>query len=225
LRASVTEEEALVFIKPDGVIRRYVGARVIWEFIKGKELELKYFSEIQPSREFLAGRHYAQHKDKFFYDWLLEYVCSSTLLVLVLKGIDAVSKCRALLGSTIPENADCRTIRGKYGIWGGINVAHASDSSENARNEVGMWESMIKMNNGVYVQEANEYVKKYIDFPMVDSMRYREISELLIQSEITQQVAIDQFIGLLSKESDCDRDTISRFAKVMVLNALLRKPK
>lgn len=219
----MSTEEALVFLKPDAVLRRYVGARVMQEFMNNGEFEIGSFVEVCPPREFIAEKHYTQHKGKFFYEWLLEYIASAPLLVFVLRGEDAVAKARELLGSTIPENAACNTIRGKYGIFGGINVAHASEDIDNARREVEMWKSITELENRNHLQKADEYVKKYIDFPMVDSVRYREISQLLIERQISEEEAKALFTKLLLKESDFALETISRFAVLMVNNALLRK--
>jgi len=219
----MSTQEVLMFLKPDAIIRRYVGARVIQEFVNDRQFEIACFEELYPPREFIAEKHYAQHKGKFFYKWLLEYVTSSPLLVFVLRGNGVVPKVRELLGSTIPENAPCNTIRGKYGIFGGINVAHASEDVDSARREVEMWKSVTKLENRNHLRKANQYVKRYIDFQMVDSVRYREISELIVQGGIPQEEAKALFTSLLLRESDFAVETISQFAVLMVNNALLRK--
>lgn len=214
-------EEVLVFLKPDAVIRRGIGAKVIQEFIDNK-FEISYFGEIRPTREFIA-EHYAQHKEKFFYNWLIEYITSSPLLLLIMRGEEIVYKIRVLLGPTLPEKNSSNTIRGRYGILGGINVAHASDSVDNGRQEVDRWKKIVKIQDRDHMQKAIEYIKKYIDFPIVDTEEYRKISKLLVGEKIAKEDAKNIISELLQTESDFDNNTISQFADVVIENALLRK--
>ncbi|MHC1635449.1 MAG: nucleoside-diphosphate kinase [Candidatus Methanospirareceae archaeon] len=219
-------EEVLVFLKPDAIIRRYVGARAIKELIDAG-FEVKYFGEISPSREFIASRHYAQHKGKFFYEWLVDYVTSSPLLVFILSGEDVIYEVRKLLGATIPEKADCNSIRGRYGIFGGINVAHASDSAESSMRELEIWREVIREEEGEehdqdYLKKTEEYINRFIDSPMIDTMRYRELSRGVAEGEIGKEEARRIFEKLLSKESDFDVATLSKFAEIMIRNALNR---
>jgi nucleoside-diphosphate kinase len=217
-------EDILVFLKPDAVIRRYIGARTIKEFLDAG-FKVKYFGEAYPSKEFIETKHYAQHRGKFFYDWLVDYVASSHLLVFILTGNDVIYEVRKLLGATIPENADWNSIRGRYGIFGGINVAHASDNVENGKREIDIWKKdIIKIQkNCDYTERANAYITKYIDSSMVDTLRYREISKKLMNEKINEKEAKYLFINLLSEESDLKREIILRFAEIMVRNALSRK--
>ncbi len=219
-------EDVLVFLKPDAVIRRYIGARTIKEFLDAG-FKIGYFGEAYPSKEFIETKHYAQHKGEFFYDWLVDYVTSSHLLVFILTGDDVICEVRKLLDATITENADCNSIRGRYGIFGGINVAHASDSAENGKRELNIWKKdVIKIErNYDYTERADAYINKYINFSMVDTIRYREISKQLMNEKINEKEAKYLFVNLLSKESDLNREIISRFAEIMIRNALSRKEK
>jgi nucleoside-diphosphate kinase len=219
----MVSEEMLVFLKPDAVIRRGTGARVLQEFLNNIENQIVYFGEIYPFRDFIATKHYVLHKGRFFYEWLVEYVTSSPLLVFILKGENIINKVRTLLGPTIPGQNDTNTIRGKYGIFGGINVAHASDSSVNGYKEVEMWRSLINIKDCNYGKKASEYIRRYIDFPIIDAKIYREISNSLVEEKITQKEAKEIFMSLLLRESDFDKKTISQFAIVIIRNALLRK--
>jgi nucleoside-diphosphate kinase len=218
------KEDVIAFLKPDAVIRRYIGARVTKEFLDAG-FTVEYFGEAYPAKEFIEAEHYAQHRRKFFYDWLVDYVTSSHLLVFILTGDDVIYEVRKLLGATIPENADCHSIRGRYGIFGGINVAHASDNAENGKRELDLWKrDVIKVRkNGGYTEEADAYLSRYIDAPMVDTVRYREISMQLVHEKINEEEARNLFVTLLSKESDVSRETLSRFAAIMVRNALSRR--
>ena len=217
-------EDVLVFLKPDAVIRRYIGARTIKEFLDAG-FKVEYFGEAYPSKEFIETKHYAQHRGKFFYDWLVDYVASSYLLVFILTGNDVIYEVRKLLGDTLPENADCNSIRGRYGIFGGINVAHASDNVENGKRELDIWKrDVIEIQkNCDYTERANAYINKYIDSLTVDTLIYREISRQVINEKINEKEAKYLFVNLLSKESNLKREIILRFAGIMIRNALIRK--
>lgn len=215
-------ERVLVFLKPDAVVRRYVGARVIRELLTSKTLRINHFGEASPPEQFFADAHYGVHKGKFFYSWLIRYVTSSPILVFILEGEAAVAEVRNLLGATISEDAGWDTLRGRYGILGGINVAHASDSVENGEREVGLWEPMIKRRNVSCVKEAMDYSNQYIDFPTVDVLRYRELSESLRMQEMRQDRALRMFEKLLLQETDMKQQTVSQLSEVMVANVLLR---
>jgi len=215
-------EEVLVLLKPDAVIRRGVGVKVIEELLKDNDLKFNYFGEIHPSKQFVS-EHYVQHKERFFYGWLVNYVSSSSIIVIVLNGQNAIKKIRTLLGSTIPEKAEIDTIRGKYGIFGGINVAHASDSINNGHQEVNLWKKIINMQDNNYRQKGIEYVKKYSSFPIVEIGKYREVSKLLTEEKISQFDAQNLIKNLLQTESNFDNATISRFSDIVVQNAIMRE--
>lgn len=216
------DEEMIVFLKPDAVIRRGVGARVIQEILNN-DFKINYFDEVSPPREFIATKHYVQHRGKFFYNWLVKYVTSSPILLFIMEGVDIIYKIRTLLGPTLPENANDNTIRGKYGILGGINVAHASDNINNARYEVELWKGIIEIQNQNYTQKAFNYMKKYINFPIVETKEYRKISNMLIEGKITVPEAKNRIIRLLQVESDFNDNIILQFADIIIENALLRK--
>ncbi len=218
----MTAEEMVVFIKPDGYIRRYVGTRAL-KTILNIGASVEYFGEERPSKDFMSQKHYVHLKGKFFFDWLVDMTTSAPILFMLLKGDAVTSKVRGVLGATISETAEPLSIRGRYGI-GGINIAHASDSPENAANEVKMWRPTLKIEpRKNYRDKAIEYIKRYENFPMVDNIRYREIGTELSQGAITEAMASSLFQELLRKESDADNTTLSRFSTLLVENFTMRK--
>lgn len=212
----------MLFLKPDSVVRRYLGARTIKEILES-DFEIEYFGKASPSREFFADEHYGEHKGKFFHEWLVDYAASSYVLVFILSGDNVVDEVRDMLGETKPEEADGETIRGKYGVLGGINVAHASDSKENAEREISIWKDLMEIEDVDYKKTAKDYMNKYIDQTMVDSLRYREISRSVISGKLDPVEAKKRFSSLLEKESDFVGETVENLAQAMLDNALLRK--
>ena len=137
------DEKILSFLKPDGFVRRYVGARFVKELIKlGAQFE--YFGEFKPKPEFIANEHYKEHKGKPFYNWLVSFITSAPIVVMILRGDGIAKKVRDLLGATMCEKADPSSIRGKYGLGAGVNVAHASEDSNAGLRETELWENILR---------------------------------------------------------------------------------
>lgn len=126
-------EQTYVMIKPDGVQRNLIG-HIITRF-ENKGLKIVGLKMLQISRE-LAERHYGEHKGKPFFDPLVEYIISGSVVAMVLEGKDAVNTAREMMGATNPLKAVPGTIRGTYGMDIGRNVIHGSDSPESADREV-----------------------------------------------------------------------------------------
>ena len=129
-------ETTLVFLKPDAVQRGLMG-RIIARF-EDKGLRIVATKLIHVSQE-QAQQHYAEHEGKPFYPTLIEFVTSGPVLAMAIRGDDAVSVCRTLMGTTNGKEAAPGTIRGDFGMSPGYNLIHGSDSPESAKRELAMW--------------------------------------------------------------------------------------
>lgn len=129
-------ERTLVLIKPDGVRRKIVGE--IISFYEKKELDIVELKLIKCSRE-LAEKHYEEHKDKDYFERLINYITNGKICAMVIEGEDAIAIVRKINGSTNFLNADMGTIRGKYAHDKTMNLVHASDSTYSAQREIGLW--------------------------------------------------------------------------------------
>ncbi|MBI5144058.1 MAG: nucleoside-diphosphate kinase [Candidatus Omnitrophica bacterium] len=137
-------QQTLVLIKPDGLKKSLTG-NVLTRLSETK-LDIVAAKIVKVSRE-LAERHYAHMKDKPFYEELLKYIMGEyhkrKVMALIYWGEDAISKVRAICGSTNPEEADPVSIRGAYGriTTKGVyeNVIHASTNEEEAEREIKLW--------------------------------------------------------------------------------------
>ena len=87
----------------------------------------------------LASQHYAVHKDKPFYNKLLQFMTASPVLVMAIQGVDAIAVCRKLMGATFGSRAEPGTIRGDFGISNSFNLIHGSDSPEAAEIELDLF--------------------------------------------------------------------------------------
>lgn len=129
-------EKSFVLIKPDAVERNLIGKILTCYESKGLKIgNLKYF---QVDRT-LAERHYAEHKEKPFFNELIEYITRSPLCAVVLLGENSVERVRQINGVTDPKEAEEGTIRNLYGLSKGENSVHSSDCPENAKKEIEIW--------------------------------------------------------------------------------------
>ena len=126
-------EKSLIIIKPDGVKKRIIG-EIISRFEK-EDLIIEKLKMIKISRN-LAEKHYNEHKDKEFFNMLIDYITSGPVVIMVISGYNAVNRARELMGPTDSRIAKKGTIRGDFGDDITANVIHGSDSRENARREI-----------------------------------------------------------------------------------------
>lgn len=129
-------ERTLVLIKPDGVQRLLVGR--ILERYEQRGLKLVGLKLMDVDRA-LAEEHYAVHREKPFFRGLVDFITSAPLVAVALEGNGAIAVCRAVNGATKPVDAVPGTIRGDFALEVGQNLVHASDSPENAAQELALW--------------------------------------------------------------------------------------
>jgi len=129
-------EETLVLVKGDGVRRRLVGEIV--RRIEAKSLDIDAMKLMDVSRE-LAEEHYAEHREKPFFEELVEFITSTPVVAMRIKGEGAIKVMRNLMGSTNPAEAAPGTIRGDLALSLPDNLVHGSDSPESAKRELGLF--------------------------------------------------------------------------------------
>jgi nucleoside-diphosphate kinase len=129
-------EKSLVLIKPDAMQRELAGA--ILGRLQAEGLRLTALKMLHLDSE-LAGRHYAVHKDKPFFDELVAYITSTPIVAAVFEGDNAIERIRQIMGATDPARAAPGTIRQEFGLDVQRNATHASDSPENAEKEIALF--------------------------------------------------------------------------------------
>lgn len=129
-------QTTLIILKPDAVQRGLIG-RIIARF-EAKGLRVVGGRFMQVSDE-LARRHYAEHEGKPFFDTLIQFITATPVMVLAIRGREAVSVCRNLIGKTDGAVAEPGSIRGDMGISKSFNLVHGSDSPESAERELALW--------------------------------------------------------------------------------------
>ncbi|MDO5727373.1 MAG: nucleoside-diphosphate kinase [Bowdeniella nasicola] len=133
-------ERSLVLIKTDAVKRGQIGE--VLRRIEAKGYRIVEMKMLQAERDTLAA-HYAEHKEKPFFNDVLDYMSDGKIVALVIEGDRVVEGFRALAGSTDPTTAPAGTIRGDLARdWGNgnvENVVHGSDAVESANREIKIW--------------------------------------------------------------------------------------
>ncbi len=129
-------ETTLIILKPDAVQRGLMG-RIIGRFEdKGFQVVGAKMMLIDLA---LAERHYESHRGKGFYDGLIEFMTSSPVLVLALRGVGVIELSRKMMGATFGSKAESGTIRGDFGVSDSFNLIHGSDSAESSERELGLF--------------------------------------------------------------------------------------
>ncbi len=126
-------ERSLVIIKPDAMQRGLVGT--IIGRLEERGLKLVALKMIHLDKA-LAKRHYAIHKDKPFFNSLVNYISSTPIVAAIFEGERAVEVARKAMGVTDPAKAEAGTIRGDFGLDIERNTIHGSDSVETAEGEI-----------------------------------------------------------------------------------------
>ncbi len=129
-------ETTLIILKPDAVQRGLMG-RIISRF-EDKGLQVVGAKMMQISQD-LAATHYEAHKERPFYKGLVSFMTSSPVLVLAIRGNDAIAISRKMMGATFGSKAEPGTIRGDFGVSNSFNLIHGSDSPEAAERELSLF--------------------------------------------------------------------------------------
>ncbi|MBO2531508.1 MAG: nucleoside-diphosphate kinase [Thermoactinomycetaceae bacterium] len=129
-------ERTFLMVKPDGVQRGLIG-EIVSRFEK-KGFKLVAAKLMTVSRE-LAEVHYAEHREKPFFEELVGFITSGPVFAMIWEGENVISVARQMMGKTNPADAAPGTIRGDYGISVGMNIIHGSDSPESAEREIKLW--------------------------------------------------------------------------------------
>ena len=130
------QQREFVMIKPDSVIRKLVG-RILTRF-EEKGLQILAMKMVKV-KENQAKILYEHHKDKDFYPELMNFIVDQPVVILVLKGKNAIQVTRNIIGSTKGVEATPGTIRGDFTVSSSFNVIHAADSPESAEKEIGIF--------------------------------------------------------------------------------------
>ena len=126
-------ERTISIIKPDAVAKNVIGD--IYGRFEQAGLRIVAARMLHLSRE-QAGEFYAVHKERPFYNDLVDFMTSGPVMVQVLEGDDAIAKNRELMGATNPAEAAAGTIRADHAKTVDENAVHGSDGPDTAAVEI-----------------------------------------------------------------------------------------
>ena len=126
-------EYTLSIIKPDATSRNLTGK--INSYLENAGLEIAAQKMVKLTKEQAEGFS-IEHKERPFFPGLIKYMTSAPVVLQVLKGENAVTKNREIMGATNPDNADEGTIRKDFAVNIEANSIHGSDSLDSAKREI-----------------------------------------------------------------------------------------
>jgi len=126
-------EQTLSIIKPDGVQKNLIGE--IYSRFEKAGLQIVAARMVRLSKE-RAEDFYAVHKERPFYNDLVQYMTSGPVMVQALEGENAINRNREIMGATNPAEADKGTIRADFAESIEENIVHGSDGAATAAQEI-----------------------------------------------------------------------------------------
>lgn len=126
-------EKTLVIFKPSAIERGFVG-QIITRF-QQKGLVIAGMKMMQLDEQILR-QHYSHLVEKSFFPLLLKSMMATPVIVMCLKGVDAINVVRMMTGATNGREAQPGTIRGDFSSSNQENIIHASSSAEDAAAEI-----------------------------------------------------------------------------------------
>ncbi|MFM8302889.1 MAG: nucleoside-diphosphate kinase [Actinomycetota bacterium] len=133
----MSAHRTLVLCKPDAVERRLVGEIVGRLERRGLRIVAMELRQIDAD---LAGRHYAEHRERPFFGDLVAFITRSPLVAMVVEGPDDTFQVvRSMMGATNPRDAAPGTIRGDLALETQENLVHGSDGPESAAREIALF--------------------------------------------------------------------------------------
>lgn len=131
-----TLEQTLSIIKPDAVGQNQIGN--IIEYFEREGLSIVAAKMMHLTKK-QAEDFYAVHKERPFYQELVDFMTSGPVLIMVLEGDNAIAKNRKIMGATDPSKAEEGTIRADFATSIERNAIHGSDSATTAKTEIGFF--------------------------------------------------------------------------------------
>jgi nucleoside-diphosphate kinase len=128
-----TLEQTLSIIKPDAVGQNQIGNIIEYFERDGLSIVAAKMAHLTKDQ---AKAFYAVHKERPFYQELVDFMTSGPVLIMILEGDNAIAKNRQIMGATDPSKADPGTIRADFATSIERNAIHGSDSASTAKTEI-----------------------------------------------------------------------------------------
>jgi nucleoside-diphosphate kinase len=203
--------DALVIFKPDASYR--LAARAgLWGWLSSeRDWNVKSLEWFQPPAALIEG-HYDFLRDRPFFPWLVEFMSALPLAVgRVSASGETLERMRHDLGETRIAQSRPGSLRERYGIYGGVNCLHLSDSPESGSAEVKRWAEFVQLDE-MKADLSTESGKPDHTY------RLRSLSTQ-VAGGIHVELASKVIRELLAEESDIDGDQLQSLCRI-ILGAL-----
>lgn len=136
------KQATLGIIKPDATRKNIVGQ--IIRRAEEKDLSVAGMKLVHLSKK-QAEAFYYVHREKPFFESLTNFMSEGPVVVMVLRGEDAITKWREIMGATNPSDAADGTLRKLFAESIERNAVHGSDAPETAQYEIGYFFSGMEL--------------------------------------------------------------------------------
>jgi len=126
----MASERTLTIVKPDAVKKNHIGGILAKLEAAGLTIIGAKLIKLSPEQ---AGAFYGVHRERSFFQELVDFMTSGPIMVQVLEGENAILRNREVMGATDPAKAEAGTIRAAFGASIGENAVHGSDGPDTAR--------------------------------------------------------------------------------------------
>jgi len=199
--------DALLIFKPDTSYRLRPRTE-IWRFLRERsDVEIRGLKWFHPPAELIES-HYDFLKGRPFFPWLIEFMTVLPLVVGTVRAEpSALDRLRSDLGETRIQQSRPGSIRELYGIYGGINCLHLSDSPESAEKETRNWSGHLDL-EGVEPLEEDARAPDH-------TYRLRSLATQ-VAGGIHVDLAKREIVRLLGEETRLSGEKLDRYAKVII---------
>ena len=132
----MARERTFSIVKPDAVRANHIGGILAKLEAAGLTIVAAKLMQLSPE---LAGKFYDVHRERPFFQELVDFMTSGPILVQVLEGENAIARNREVMGATDPAKAAPGTIRAEFGTNVGENAVHGSDGPDTAKTEIALF--------------------------------------------------------------------------------------
>jgi nucleoside-diphosphate kinase len=129
----VAVEQTFSIIKPNAVEKNKIGEIITRFENRGLRIAASRFTRLTKEK---AEGFYIEHKERPFFQSLVNFMTSGPVMLLVLEGEDAVALNREIMGATDPAKAAPGTLRKDFADSIEANAVHGSDSPQSANREI-----------------------------------------------------------------------------------------
>ena len=201
--------DALVIFKPDSAHR--LAARAgLWTWLASeRSWKLKGLTWFQAPTELIES-HYDFLQGRPFFPWLVDFMSSLPLPVGRIEAEpSALEEMRYELGETRISEARPGSLRERFGINGGVNCMHLSDSPESGKSEVGRWSKYLALDT---VDAGLEKLSERPDH----TFHLRSLANQVASAGPHKDLAGQDIKRLLREESDLEGDRFDSLCRIVL---------